>query len=49
MIAVLHNINHACRYADHIIARRDGQIFAQGNPDEIITAELVGQVSACPA
>ncbi|WP_061769978.1 ABC transporter ATP-binding protein [Serratia symbiotica] len=44
MIAVLHDLNHACRYADHIIAMRDGQIVAQGKPAEIITAELVEQV-----
>lgn len=48
MIAVLHDLNHACRYADHIIAMRDGQIVAQGKPAEIITAELVEQVFGMP-
>lgn len=44
LIAVLHDLNHACRYADHIIAMRDGKIVAEGNPAEIITAELVERV-----
>ncbi|WP_129544728.1 ABC transporter ATP-binding protein [Serratia sp. 1D1416] len=48
MIAVLHDLNHACRYADHIIAMRDGKIVAQGKPAEIITAELVEQVFGMP-
>eukprot|EP00873_Tetraselmis_striata_P020786 jgi/Tetstr1/441050/TSEL_029318.t1 len=41
VVAVLHDLNHACRYASHIIAMRDGQILAEGAPGEIITANLV--------
>ncbi len=48
MIAVLHDLNHACRYADHIIAMRDGKIVAEGKPAEIITAELVERVFGMP-
>ncbi|MDN0094873.1 ABC transporter ATP-binding protein [Yersinia rohdei] len=48
LVAVLHDLNHACRYATHIIAMRDGQIVAQGNPREIITAALVEQVFGMP-
>ncbi|TQI83229.1 iron complex transport system ATP-binding protein [Serratia marcescens] len=48
LIAVLHDLNHACRYADHIIAMRDGKIVAEGNPAEIITAELVERVFGMP-
>lgn len=48
MIAVLHDLNHACRYADHIIAMRAGKIVAQGKPADIITAELVEQVFGMP-
>ncbi len=48
MIAVLHDLNHACRYADHIIAMRDGKIVAEGEPAEIITAELVERVFGMP-
>lgn len=48
VVAVLHDLNHACRYASHIIAMRDGQILAEGAPDEIITADLVEEVFGLP-
>jgi len=48
VVAVLHDLNHACRYASHIIAMRDGQILAEGAPAEIITAELVEEAFGLP-
>ena len=44
VVAVLHDLNHACRYADHIIAMKSGQIVVQGNPSEVITEQLVEDV-----
>jgi ABC-type cobalamin/Fe3+-siderophores transport system ATPase subunit len=44
IVAVLHDLNHACRYASHIIAMRDGKVIAEGPPRDIVTAELVEQV-----
>ena len=44
LVAVLHDLNHACRYATHLIAMQDGAIVAQGDPREIVTAELVEAV-----
>lgn len=44
LVAVLHDLNHACRYATHIIAMRDGQVVACGPPAEIIDADLVQRV-----
>jgi ABC-type cobalamin/Fe3+-siderophores transport system ATPase subunit len=44
LVAVLHDLNQACRYADEIIAMKDGAIVAQGAPEEIVTAELVDEV-----
>jgi iron complex transport system ATP-binding protein len=38
MVLVLHDLNLACRYADHMIAMRDGRIVAEGPPGEVITA-----------
>jgi len=43
-VAVLHDLNHACRYASHLIAMRDGAVLAEGRPVDIVTAELVEQV-----
>lgn len=44
VVAVLHDLNLACRYADHIVAMRDGRIAASGAPGEVVTAELVKSV-----
>ncbi|RDG39998.1 ABC transporter ATP-binding protein [Streptomyces corynorhini] len=41
---VLHDLNLACRYADHLIAMKDGRIVAEGTPAEIVTASLVTEV-----
>jgi iron complex transport system ATP-binding protein len=44
LVAVLHDLNHACRYATHLIAMRDGAVVAEGPPAEIVTASLVEDV-----
>ncbi|QJU54271.1 ABC transporter ATP-binding protein [Herbiconiux sp. KACC 21604] len=44
LVAVLHDLNQAARYATHLIAMRDGAIVAEGAPGEIVTAELVEEV-----
>lgn len=44
IVMVLHDLNLACRYADHIIALRDQRIYAQGKPEEIISASVVKAV-----
>lgn len=44
VVAVVHDLAHACRYADHLIAMRDGQVVATGTPAEVITTQLVKDV-----
>ncbi|OKI24855.1 ABC transporter [Streptomyces sp. CB03911] len=44
VVAVLHDLNQAARYADHLVAMRGGRIVAQGPPAEIVTAGLVREV-----
>lgn len=44
LVAVLHDLNHAARYATHLIAMRSGAVIAEGPPTEIVTAELVEEV-----
>ncbi|MER5865775.1 ABC transporter ATP-binding protein [Kitasatospora sp. NPDC002040] len=44
VVAVLHDLNQAARYADHLVAMRDGRIVAQGPPAEVVTAGLVREV-----
>ena len=41
---VLHELNQACRYADHLVAMKAGAIFAQGNPHTVMTETLVQEV-----
>lgn len=44
VVAVLHDLNQACRFADHVVAMREGAIVAEGLPTEVITADVVGEV-----
>lgn len=44
IVMVLHDLNHACRYASHLVALAGGQIEAAGPPEQIVTAELIEQV-----
>lgn len=44
IVAVLHDLNHACRYATHLIAMKDGAILAEGAPSAIVTEDLVEAV-----
>jgi iron complex transport system ATP-binding protein len=55
IVIVLHDINLACRYADHIVAIKDGKVYAHGKPCEIINERLIRdvfdincKVIACP-
>jgi iron complex transport system ATP-binding protein len=48
IVLVLHDLNHACRYAHHLIAMRDGAIVAEGAPDDIVTSTLVTEVFGLP-
>lgn len=48
LVAVLHDLNHAARYATHLIAMRDGRIVAEGTPREVVTAALVEEVFDLP-
>lgn len=44
LVAVLHDLNHAARYATHLIAMKGGEVLAEGAPGDIVTAELVRDV-----
>ncbi|MEV1291590.1 ABC transporter ATP-binding protein [Pseudonocardia sp. NPDC049635] len=41
---VLHDLNLACRYADHLVAMRAGAILAEGSPSEIVTPGMIEEV-----
>ncbi|MEU6128681.1 ABC transporter ATP-binding protein [Saccharopolyspora sp. NPDC047091] len=44
VVMVLHDLNLAARYADRLVAMRDGAIVAQGAPGEVLTEELLADV-----
>lgn len=44
IVVVLHDLNLACRYAQHVVAMRDGAIIAAGDPRDVITADRVREV-----
>ncbi|WP_258535062.1 ABC transporter ATP-binding protein [Streptomyces sp. PT12] len=48
LVAVLHDLNHAARYATHLIALREGRVVAEGVPGDVVTAELVEEVFGLP-
>jgi iron complex transport system ATP-binding protein len=44
VVMVLHDVNQAARYADHLVALRDGVVVAQGPPAAVLTPALVDDV-----
>jgi iron complex transport system ATP-binding protein len=44
VVVVLHDLNLACRYADHIVAMKAGTIVTEGRPVEVITEQIVKDV-----
>ncbi|MEG1413021.1 MAG: ABC transporter ATP-binding protein [Acidaminococcaceae bacterium] len=44
VVMVLHDINHAVQYSDNIVVMKKGEIVQVGEPQKIITAELLREV-----
>jgi iron complex transport system ATP-binding protein len=44
MVLVLHDLNLAARYADHLVVMHEGKIHASGAPAELLTAETLRRV-----
>jgi iron complex transport system ATP-binding protein len=44
VVIVLHDLNLAARYADHVIAMKSGRIVAEGASREVVTEKLVEEV-----
>ncbi|RED59266.1 ABC transporter ATP-binding protein [Cohnella lupini] len=44
IVMVLHDINLACRYAHHIVAVKDGGIYALGKPENIVNEQFIRDV-----
>ncbi|CAK8583741.1 MULTISPECIES: ABC transporter ATP-binding protein [Priestia] len=44
IVMVLHDLNLAARFADYIVAMRDGVIVREGKPETVITSEVLKEV-----
>ncbi len=48
VIAVLHDINMAARYCDHLVALRGGEMIAQGPADSLMQSAVLEQIYGIP-
>ncbi len=48
IVMVLHELNFAARFADHLVAMCEGRIVASGTPGEVLTEETVRDVFGLP-
>jgi iron complex transport system ATP-binding protein len=48
LVAVLHDLNQAARYASHLVVMKAGAIVAEGPPATVLTAALVESVFGLP-
>ncbi|MGY5766413.1 ABC transporter ATP-binding protein [Brachybacterium sp. DNPG3] len=44
VVAVLHDLAQASRYADHLVVMKEGRVITTGTPHDVITVELVREV-----
>jgi iron complex transport system ATP-binding protein len=44
VVMVLHDLNQACRYADHLVAMRGGRVHAAGAPGDIVDVAFIADV-----
>ncbi|MBR6636161.1 MAG: ABC transporter ATP-binding protein [Phascolarctobacterium sp.] len=44
VVMVVHDLNHAIMYADHVVVVKAGKLVTSGAPREIITADLLAEV-----
>lgn len=49
VIAVLHDLNQASRYCDHLVILANGRVIAQGTPEEVMKPELLKAVFSIEA
>ncbi|MCA6926316.1 Fe(3+) dicitrate ABC transporter ATP-binding protein FecE [Pectobacterium versatile] len=49
VVTVLHDLNQASRYCDHLVMLADGRVMAEGSPHEVMKPELLQRVFSIDA
>jgi iron complex transport system ATP-binding protein len=44
IVMVLHDLNHAARFADHLVVVESGRVNREGKPADVLTAQLLREV-----
>lgn len=44
VISAIHDLNIAARFCDYLFVMKDGQVFRQGEPEEILTSQTIAEV-----
>ncbi|WP_028549030.1 ABC transporter ATP-binding protein [Paenibacillus sp. UNC451MF] len=44
IIMVVHDLNHAARYAHHMVAIQQGRVVSEGTPEKVMTKEVLRKV-----
>lgn len=44
IIMVIHDLNEAARFADHLIAMKKGEILYQGHPEEVFNQQMLADI-----
>lgn len=44
IIMVVHDLNHAARYAQHLVALKDGTVLYEGHPEVVMTSQMLREV-----
>ncbi|YAF98153.1 MAG: ABC transporter ATP-binding protein [Nodularia sp. CChRGM 3473] len=44
LVMVLHDLNQACRYADYLVAVKQGNVYTHGTPEEVMNQTTVQEV-----
>lgn len=44
IVMVIHDLNHAARFSDHMVALRNGQLMKEGTAEEVMTEEVLKEV-----
>ncbi|ECL0113426.1 ABC transporter ATP-binding protein [Listeria monocytogenes] len=43
IVMILHDLNQALRYSDHLIVMKNGEVVAKGEPEELLTTDLIAE------